>query len=86
VDALKDAVAAIRCAVAEDAEGLRAIVYGTAYPHHLAATIAGVAAVICIKGGLDNARITALVGEIASQLTDFVLDQARPGSGPGAAS
>jgi len=71
VDALKDAVVAIKCAAAYDQEGLSAVINGSKHPRSVVAAIAAIAAVICRQGGLDDAGIAALLPWIASQLTDL---------------
>jgi len=81
IEALKDGVAAIRCAAACDQEGLGVIVDGNKHPGPLVAAIAGIAAGVCRQGGLDDAGIAALLHWIASQLTDLLLDQEKPAEG-----
>lgn len=80
-DALKDAVALIRCTAAEDCEGIDAIANGNAHPRCLAAMVAAIATMVCRRGHLDNAGIDALLSEISSQLRDNLLDQERPSKG-----
>jgi hypothetical protein len=83
VDALKDACAVVRCAAANDLEGLGAVINGNEHPRRLVMVIASVAAVICRRGGLDDAGIAALLAGIASELTDLLLDQEKPAEGGG---
>jgi hypothetical protein len=82
-DALKDAVALIRCMAAEDAEGTDAIANGSDHPRCLAGMIGMIAIMICRRGHLDNAAINVLLSEIAYQIRDLLLDQERPGEGGG---
>lgn len=77
-DALKDAVALVKCTAAEDADGIGAIANSNAHPRCLAGAVAAIATMICRRGGLDNAAIDALLAEIASQAGDWLLDQQRP--------
>jgi hypothetical protein len=77
-DAMRDAVALIRCTAAEDHEGMGAIANGNAHPRCLAAAVAAIATMICRRGSLDNAAIDALLSEIASQAGDWLLDQQSP--------
>lgn len=74
-DAMKDAVASIKCAAAYDREGQDAVINGCEHPRRLVMVIASVAAVICRRGGLDDAGIAVLLGEIAGELGDLLLDQ-----------
>lgn len=77
-DALKDAVALIKCTAAEDSEGIGVIANGNAHPRCLAGAVAAIAVMVCRRGHLDNAGIDALLSEIASQAGDWLLDQQRP--------
>lgn len=81
IDAVRDAVAAIKCVAAGDSEGLDAVVNGNEHPRCLVAAIAVIAAKICHQGGLDDAGIAALLAWIAPQGADFFLDQEKPAEG-----
>jgi hypothetical protein len=76
IPALRDAIALIRCAAAEDAEGTRAILDGTTTaPWQLATTLAAVAVGLCRRCGLSNRGISAVLGELGQDVTDMILDQ-----------
>lgn len=78
VDALKDAIAAVRCVAVWDAQGLDAVLSGTARPQAVAAMLATLAVIICRKGGLDDPGIDALLASIKADATNFLLDQPQP--------
>jgi hypothetical protein len=78
IDAVRDATAAIACVAVGDGEGLHAILAGTPSPEHVAFAAVGIAAAICHRLGLDQAAISALLGEIRVVAADSLLDQRRP--------
>jgi hypothetical protein len=75
VDAIKDAIALIRCCATQDDAGILAIVGGTDNLPYLTAMTAAAAAIICRRGELDDASIGAFLGSVAAELTDRLLDQ-----------
>jgi len=79
-DALRDAVAAIRCAISGDAEGLHAVITGTTRPQHVAATAVSIAAVVIQRAGLNDEGVKAVLSEISARGGDFLLDQPAPGA------
>jgi hypothetical protein len=72
-DAVRDAVAAIRCVAGGDPEGLHAVLNGTDSPRQVAAVLASITAVIFLQGGLDAAGIASVLGEMTAQANDFPL-------------
>jgi len=78
LDAIKDAVALIRCCATQDSDGILAIVGGTENLPYLTAMIATAAAIICRRGELDDASIGPFLGSVAAELTDRLLDRKRP--------
>jgi hypothetical protein len=79
-DALRDAVAAIRCAISGDAEGLHAVISGSARPQHVAAMAVSIAAVVIQRTGLDDDGMKAVLSDISARSADFLLDQPPPGA------
>ena len=83
VDALRDAVAAIRCIAAGDGPGFGAVLNGTDQPRQVAAAMAAIASVVCRRVGLDDAGLSRLLNQVSSEVTDFLLDQPREVNSPG---
>ena len=74
-DAIKDAVALIRCCATQDNAGILAIVGSTENLPYLTAMTAAAAAIICRRAELDDASMGPFLGSVASELTDRLLDQ-----------
>jgi hypothetical protein len=74
-DAIRDTAALILACAVQDNEGILAIVSGTDNLPYLTAMTATAAAIICRRGQLDDASIGALLGSVAAELTDRLLDQ-----------
>jgi hypothetical protein len=79
-DSLRDAAAAIRCAISGDAAGFHAILTGTSQPRHVAGMAVSIAAVLIQRAGLDDEAMNALLSEISASVGDFLLDQPAPGA------
>lgn len=79
-DALRDAVAAIQCAVSGDTAGLHAILTGTTQPRHVAGMAISIAAFVIQRAGLDDEGMKAVLSEISAGGADFLLDQPPPGA------
>jgi hypothetical protein len=79
-DALRDAVAAIQCAVSGDAAGLHAVLTGTTQPRQVAGMAVSIAAVIIQRAGLDDDGMKAVLSDISARGGDFLLDQPLPGA------
>jgi len=86
IDALRDAVAAIRCVVAGDDEGVFAILTGTDAPRHVPGTLAAFLVVICHRVGFGNDDVAALLDGLSADFTNGILDQPRPEGGAGEVS
>jgi hypothetical protein len=80
-DALKSAVALIRCCADGDGEGIGAIINGAANLHELAGMTATIAAIICLRVSRDRNGIDALLAAVSSDLTNLLLDQEKPAGG-----
>jgi hypothetical protein len=76
-DVLKDAVTLIGCSAAGDGEGFMAIMNSTAYPRDLAGMTATVAVIAYRRAGMDDNAITGLLGDIAADLADLLLDHGK---------
>lgn len=78
IDAVRTAVAAVRCALASDAAGLHVLLSETAIPVQLMGTLATITVNMCRRCGLADDAIMAMLTELRSSLENAVLDQPRP--------
>jgi hypothetical protein len=79
-EALKDAVALIRCIASGDDQGHGVIANENSHPRCLAGMVASITVTLCRRVGLTDEAIDLLLADISAQYTDFLLDQqASPG-------
>ena len=70
-DAVRDAVAAIRCVAGGDPEGLHAVLNGTDSPRQVASVLATITAVIFLRGGMDADAIDSVLAQMTAHANDF---------------
>lgn len=78
--ACRDALAAVRALWAGDAQGVHAVLANCEAPRHVAWFLTIFSVQVCRRGGLDDAGLDVLLGELRHLVADFLLDQRRPGS------
>lgn len=77
-EALRDAVALIRCIATGDDEGQGVIANANSHPRCLAGMVASITVTLCREVGLSDAAIDLLLTGISARYTDFLLDQQHP--------
>jgi hypothetical protein len=81
--AVKDAVAAARASVREDADGLNAVVYGTDDPRAVVGALSTLLAVVLASGGLRGEAAERVLLTAGAFIADGALDMAlRERGGP----
>lgn len=81
IDALRDALAAVRSLWNRDTQGVHAVLANCDAPRHVAWYLTIFTRQVCVLGGLDDAGFAALMRELQILATDFLLDEANASSG-----
>lgn len=74
MDALRDAIAAVKCCATDDSEGLHAILMGTGDPRGALGMLAAITAGILANGGLPGQASGPLLDDVGRQVADGLLD------------
>jgi hypothetical protein len=74
IDAARDAIAAVKACMREDAEGLHAILTGTNDPRGCLGTLAALTASLLKNSGIPDGAVDGVLTEAGRRIEDAVLD------------